>query len=732
MLTPSSPSSTTAPAAPTHRGRVWTHTLANLPREARDTLFLLVNIGWVVALMSDHLPWWCTALTAAVLLWRAHRAWHSQPLPSRWWLVLLVAGASAATFVTHRTLLGQEAGITLVVVMLALKTLELRARRDAFVVFFLSLFTLLTHFLYSQSLLTAAGILLAVWGLLTSLVMAHMPVGKPPLWAAARTAGSMAVMGAPVMVVLFMLFPRVAPLWGVPAEGLTGRTGLSASMQVGSVANLAQDTSIAFRLRFEGEPPHPSQMYFRGPVLSNFDGREWRLGVPRLSDIFRTQDPNRMPGNLQVSGDPISYDVTLEPSNQPWVMVLDAAGRPPQIADHNLLLTPDLQWLSSKPFRELTRYRATSHLNFRHGPLAPTAALDDQRALPPGYNPRTVALATQWRGEAGTGPQADDQLIARALQHLQTGGYGYTLSPGTYGVHAADEFWFDRKLGFCEHIASSFVILMRAAGVPARVVTGYQGGERNPVDGYVTVRQSDAHAWTEVWLPGQGWTRVDPTSAVAPSRTGSTARLTPPQGAVGNMLAAFSPALLDSLRNNWEALNNRWNQWVLNYSQGSQMDLLKKIGFESPSWTELGYVLAGLLTAVTLAAAAWAWWERQQHDPWLRLLDRARTRAGQAGVASDATTTPRQLAQRLAALHPGQPHIAEAAQWLLDLEAIRYAPTAAVATAAPGAQAKLPNASASTNANDNRLRTLTQRFTKLRWPSAAGNDAPPTLRATSK
>ena len=164
------------------------------------------------------------------------------------------------------------------------------------------------------------------------------------------------------------------------------------------------------------------------------------------------------------------------------------------------------------------------------------------------------------------------------------------------------------------------------------------------------------------------------------------------------------------------------------------MDLLKKIGFESLSWTELGYVLAGLLSAVTLAAAAWAWWERQQHDPWLRLLDRARTRAGQAGVASDATTTPRQLAQRLAALHPGQPHIAEAAQWLLDLEAIRYAPTAAVTTAAPGAQAKLPNASASasTNANDNRLRTLTQRFTKLRWPSAEGNDAPPTLRATPK
>ena len=711
MLTP--PDSSRAPplrgiAVRSPLADKWTHTLANLPRDTRDTLFLLANIGWVVALLSDHLPWWCTALTAAVLLWRASRAWHSQPLPSRWWLVGLVAGASAATLITHRTLLGQEAGITLVVVMLALKTLELRARRDAFVVFFLSLFTLLTHFLYSQSLLTAAGILLAVWGLLTSLVMAHMPVGKPPLWTAARTAGSMAVLGAPIMVVLFVLFPRIAPLWGVPAEGLTGKTGLSASMQVGNVANLAQDTSIAFRLRFDGEPPHPSQMYFRGPVLSSFDGREWRMGPPRLGDVFRTTDPSRMPGNLQVSGPPVSYDLTLEPSSQPWVMVLDATAQSPQINDHTLLLTPELQWLSGKPFRELTRYRATSHLTFRHGPMDITPGVADQQTLPAGFNPRTLVMATQWRNEAGNGPQADEQLIERALQHLRTGGYAYTLSPGTYGQHAADEFWFDRKQGFCEHIASSFVILMRAAGIPARVVTGYQGGERNPVDGYVTVRQSDAHAWTEVWLPLQGWVRVDPTSAVEPSRTGTTARLTPPQGAVGTMLAVFSPALLDILRNNWEALNNRWNQWVLNYSQGSQMDLLKKLGFESPSWTELGYVLAVLLTAVTLAGAVWAWWERQQHDPWLRLLTQARNRARQAGLDADATTTPRQLAHQLADHPPGSLHTAETVQWLMELEALRYAPVADTR----GHTASTPHHAT--------LGDLKQRFSRLHWPKLSG------------
>ncbi|HRK40051.1 MAG TPA: DUF3488 and transglutaminase-like domain-containing protein [Burkholderiaceae bacterium] len=692
----------------------WTQTWRHWPRDTRDTLFLLANIAWVTILMAGQLPWWCTALTSVVLLWRGHCAWRNTHLPSRWWLVLLVALTAGATLLTHRTLLGQEAGITLIVALLALKTLELRAKRDAFVVFFLGLFTLLTHFLHSQSLLTAAGVLLAVWGLLTSLVLSHMPVGKPPLWVAARTAGGMALLGAPIMVVLFLLFPRIAPLWGVPADGTTGRTGLSSNMQVGNVASLAEDRSIAFRLRFDGEPPHPSQMYFRGPVLGQFDGREWRMNPPRLGEVFSTADPNRRPGNLSVQGEPIDYEVTLEPSKQPWVMVLDVTPQQPRLAEHNLLQTPDLQWLSSKPLRELTRYRASSHLSFRHGPDTVTAAIREQTSLPAGFNPRTLALAQQWRSEAGSGADADSRLVQRALQHLQTGGYGYTLSPGAYGTHTADEFWFDRKLGFCEHIASAFVILMRGAGVPARVVTGYQGGERNPVDGYVTVRQSDAHAWAEVWLPQLGWQRVDPTSSVAPSRTESTARLNPVQGAVGNMLATFNPALLNTLRNNWEALNNRWNQWVLSYSQGSQMDLLKKIGFDTPSWTELGYVLAGLISLATLGGAAWAWWERQQHDPWLRLLERARARARQAGLAADPTTTPRQLADRLrAALPEAQRASSETVHWLLALEALRYANPQALA-AADGKQQTGP-------APNNRppgLRELAQRFVRLSWPQA--------------
>src|SRR5665647_2928282 len=244
---------------------------------------MLLVIGWVVLPQVGHLPWWCSLLGGLVLLWRGWLALALRPLPSRWWLLALLALTVGATLATHKTLLGRDAGLTLIVVLLALKTLELRATRDAFVVFFLSFFTMLTNFFFSQSLLTAAAMLLALLGLLTALVNAHVPVGKPPLLQAAKIAGSMALLGAPIMVLLFLLFPRLAPLWGVPSDAMSGRSCLSATMQVGNIASLALDDSIAMRIRFDGAPPRQSDLYFRGPVLSSFDGRSWqplRSGLP--------------------------------------------------------------------------------------------------------------------------------------------------------------------------------------------------------------------------------------------------------------------------------------------------------------------------------------------------------------------------------------------------------------------------------------------------------------------
>ncbi len=640
--------------------------LRQLPRDSRDTLFLLLVTAWIMLPQVGHLPLWCSVLAAGLMLWRGWLALTARALPSRWWLLALLILTVTATFYTYRTLLGREAGVTLIVVLLALKMLELRAKRDAFVVFFLGFFTLLTNFFHSQSLLTAAAMLLGLLGLLTALVNAHMPVGKPPLLQAARMAGSMALLGAPIMLVLFLLFPRLAPLWGLPSDAMSGRSGLSGSMQVGTIAQLALDDSIALRIRFDGAAPGTSDLYLRGPVLSSFDGREWRSLRSRLPLRLR------LPAELQVRGAPVSYEVTLEPNSQPWLLVLDAAPEKPQASGLAARQTAELQWLSDRPVTDLLRYRAQSYIDFRHGPLQYAVGLQDYLDLPDGFNPRTRALGEQLRREANGDGTA---LVAAALERLRRGGYRYTLEPGVFGVHSADEFWFDRKQGFCEHIAASFVILLRAAGVPARVVTGYQGGERNALDGYFVVRQSDAHAWAEVWLAGRGWVRVDPTGAVAPGRIGALQRLQAPRGAIaGALLGTLSPDLTLRLRAAWDAANNGWNQWVLNYTQSRQLNLLRSIGFDAPGWEDLTYLLLGIVVLSSLLGAAWTRWERSRQDPWLRLLARAALRLQKAGVTLAPNSTPRAVATQLAAQRDANdPRVAALLDWLLRLEEQRYA-----------------------------------------------------------
>ena len=672
-------------------------TLDSLPRDARDTLFLLCVIAWVIAPQVNVLPAWASLMAAGLLLWRGWLAFAGRPLPGRWTVAALLVVAVAGTVFTHRTILGRDAGVTLIVMLLALKMLELRARRDALVVFFLGFFTMLSNFFFSQSLFTAAAMLVALLGLLTALVNAHMPVGRPPLSRALRTAGTMALLGAPVMVALFLLFPRMAPLWGMPSDTMAGRSGLSGVMKVGHIATLALDDSVALRVRFDtpnGAAPPQSDLYFRGPVFGAFDGSEWRPLPPRPGDL--SQARASAAAQLRVRGQPVRYEVTLEPHQRPWLLLLDATVDKPTVAGMDTFMTQDLQWLTTRAITDVVRYQAQSHPQFEHGPSAPTAGLRAYTELPTGFNPRTLALAQQLRNDPQLNPQpAQDNaeaLVNAALARLRTGGYTYTLEPGVYGQHTADEFWFDRKAGFCEHIASAFVVLMRALDIPARIVTGYQGGDRNPVDNLWTVRQSDAHAWAEVWLAGRGWVRVDPTGAVSPGRTGAFERLRAPQGAFAAAVGTvISLGLAQNLRAVWEAVNNRWNQWVLNYTQSRQLDLLKALGFESPSWQDLTMVLGFLVLIAAIGGLGWGLWERSQHDPWLRLLARARQRLARAGLPLPQTLPPRAMAERVRARF-GAP-AAGVADWLLRLEHLRYAPN-------PTTQ----------------LGTLRREFRTLRWP----------------
>jgi len=227
------------------------------------------------------------------------------------------------------------------------------------------------------------------------------------------------------------------------------------------------------------------------------------------------------------------------------------------------------------------------------------------------------------------------------LEHLRRGDYLYTLEPGTYGKNAVDEFWLDRKLGFCEHFAASMVVVLRAMDVPSRVVTGYQGTDPIPVDGYYIVRQSNAHAWVEYWQPGEGWIRVDPTATVSPDRIVRGASLVPRPGLVAGALGSVSPQLLARVRGVLEAANNRWNQWVMNYSRGQQFKLLQGLGVNAPTWQDLAIALISLLCAGSLAGAAWALWDRHRQDPWQRLQRRVQERLARLGVAVQAHHAPR-------------------------------------------------------------------------------------------
>ena len=368
----------------------WRLSWRRLPRDARDTLFLLAVIAWTVLPHLSHLPLWCALLSGAVLLWRGRLALVNAPLPGRWVLIAVLVLAAGLTLWSHRTLFGKEAGVTMAVVLMALKTLELRARRDAFVVFFLGFFLILTHFLYSQSMAVAAAMLVSVWGLLTSLVLANMPVGRPSLKRAGALAARTALLGVPLMVLMFALFPRMGPLWGIPKDGATP-TGLSNSMRLGSVAEVAQDDSIAMRIRFIDAAPPLAALYFRGPVLTQFDGIEWRPLTPSF-------EPAVMPrAALRVRGPAIRYEVTLEPLRLNVLPTLEATTSVADVPGYRVTQRDDLQWTVDRPVFERVRFEAQAHMSFRHGPPQAVLGLQDHLDLPPGFNPRTLAWAAELR-----------------------------------------------------------------------------------------------------------------------------------------------------------------------------------------------------------------------------------------------------------------------------------------------------------------------------------------------
>lgn len=551
---------------------------------------VLLLIGGIVLAAAPHverLPPWIGALAAAALLWRGWATRTGEALPRRWLLVPLTLLTIFGVYLSYRTLFGREAGVALLVVLLALKMLEAQKPRDVASAVLMSYFLALTSFFYSQSTSTALLTGITVFILTAALVGAAAQ--QRPAREQLRTAGLLLLQGIPLMVILFFLFPRVqGPLWGMPADAFSGKTGLTESMTPGMISSLSQSEEIAMRVKFEDEAPPRRDLYWRGPVLPKFDGRTWNAGP-----IHGSQQQYQ----LHIAGPTIAYEVTLEAHHRPWLFMLDLpVSIPPQT-----YVTSDYRVLARDDVHQRKRYVGRSALNYIATAGANSADLKLALEMPPDVNPRTRELGESLRRNS----KSDGEILALGIQHFQRGHYVYTLRPPLSGEHGADEFLFDTRRGFCEHFSSAFAVLMRAAGVPARIVTGYQGGEINPVDGYLTIRQSDAHAWVEVWLRNIGWMRIDPTAAAVPTRAevGLAAAVSADETLPLMMQADM--AWLRALRMNVEAWNNYWNQWVIGYNVERQRDLLHRLGMPTPSWQNIAMMLFWALGLLVLVL--WLW-----------------------------------------------------------------------------------------------------------------------------
>jgi len=601
---------------------------------ARDVAWLLGCLLLVIAPHTLRAPWWLTLLTLCLFGWRLQITLAHAPMPSRWTVLGLSLVALLAMWAQYGTLFGRQPGIVLLMTLSGLKVLETKSHRDGAILAFLGYFLIITNLLYGQSIPTAALMAVALFAITATLIGFAAPSRAPA--ANLRTATVLLAQAAPAALVLFLLFPRVqGPLWGLPQDAYAGMSGLSESMSTGNLSSLAQSDAIAFRAEFEGDPPLNAQRYWRGPVMWDFDGRTWTM----RAEYQTTMRPQESSG-----GTSYQYSVVLEPHNRTWLFALETAASVPERAR----LTFDGQLLAGQPVRTRLRYDVKSVINPAPRPTEPRGALARALRLPPGFNPRTLELAAGWHAASAS----DAEILARGLDFMRNGRFSYTLEPALLGSDSVDEFLFQTKEGFCEHFASSFAFLMRAAGVPARVVTGYQGGDLNPVDQIITVRQSDAHAWTEVFIEGRGWVQVDPTAAAIPTRIDVGLARALPQDQGLPFMMRQDMEWLRGMRYRWEAMAHKWNVWVLGYNPERQRDLMLSFGMRDADWQKLTAVLFTFLGLMTVALLVWSLRRLTRPDPVQKAWQKFCRKLAARGVVRAPHEGPRDYSARAARTLP--------------------------------------------------------------------------------
>lgn len=547
---------------------------------------LLSSLPWTLASMALalaphvlYVPVWITGAFVGCGIWRYSIEQRRAPLPSTWFRALLAMACFLGVLFEFETISGVGPGSALLAIMASLKLLETRKRRDQFVLLFIAIFLVMSALLREQYLWSLPYLIASL--LLT--MTAWLRMSANPRESARRSfasSGRLLLYAAPLAIAMWIFFPRIStPFWAVPIDTSSGVSGLSDSMSPGDISSLSLSSAVAFRVRFDGAIPAPRERYWRGLVLHQFNGRTWSGSDPAIG--------RRPEQQIEVRGEPIKYQITMEATRQHWVFALDIPLRWNLAQTH---MGRQQQLVRVTPIEQRLAYDAESYTDYRAQAELNSFSRSWYTGLPGSSNPRAAELALEMRAAAGS----DEAYIRDLLAKFRNEEFFYTLQPPALGRNPVDKFMFTTRSGFCEHYASAFSVMMRAAGLPSRVVLGYQGGELNPMGGYMIVRQSDAHAWSEVWLEGRGWVRFDPTAAVAPERIelGMADSLFDGIGLEWGLSA--SSLFLHKLKLSWDAMNAQWNDWVLGYGPDKQNDFMRWLGMDDPGWRKM------MLTLVTL------------------------------------------------------------------------------------------------------------------------------------
>ena len=541
-----------------------------------------------------------------LLIWRGAFELQLCAIPSKLVLFLLTIMLLAGIIYSYHTLIGRDAGSAMLLGLLCLKLFEIKSFRDVVLIINLALFSIVINFLFSQSIPIAFIMFFALVFLFSALISFQhdykkLNVIQPvPLNLIRknekqhfRLALKMLAQALPFAVVLFILFPRVdGPLWGLPEDAFSGTTGLSDKMSPGKISHLSSDSAIAFRVKFESETPPSNELYWRGPVMWHFNGYDWTAPTEQRVALnkFEFTGLNKE----------INYSITLQPHNNYWMLALDVPSKLPAKS----ILTTDMQVLSIKPVQKLKRYKLSSYTQYV---LPPNTKVSMRRYLKLPDSLGANLSRSRKLIETFKDVQHPENTIKSVLDYFSTQNFYYSRRPPLLFNNPIDEFLFDTKRGYCEHYASSFTVLMRLAGIPSRVVTGYQGGIINPIDNFITVRQSDAHAWSEVFITDKGWVRVDPTAVIPPGNienTDDAVRLNSTFKKPSHLFKInWLTKQMRQMRFAWDAVNNSWNQWVIGYNNKKQKAFFEAIGIPEITWQGLSQLLFSILGVLTALLA---------------------------------------------------------------------------------------------------------------------------------